>query len=94
MTVYQRSAGAYIAEREQPEPGSDRESELDRLAEDEKSDWSRVEDEPADSGEGGPKRPAKNASKEDWVAWAVSQGAERDEADKSTKDDLVKAYGG
>lgn len=38
--------------------------------------------------------PAKSASKADWVDYAVAQGADRDEADASTKDDLIATYGG
>jgi hypothetical protein len=37
--------------------------------------------------------PAQSAKKADWVDYAVSQGADRDEADASTKDDLVQQYG-
>lgn len=44
-----------------------------------------------DGGSDGP--PAKSASKADWVAFAVSQGADEDEADASTKDDLIEKYG-
>lgn len=39
-------------------------------------------------------RPAKNDSKAAWVDYAVSQGADRDEAEASTKDDLIAAHGG
>lgn len=37
--------------------------------------------------------PAKSASKADWVDYAVSQGADREEAESSTRDDLAKTYG-
>lgn len=46
----------------------------------------------ADKDTDGP--PAKSANKADWVEYAVSQGADRDEAEKATKDDLVAQYGG
>lgn len=36
-------------------------------------------------------RPAKSASKADWVEHAVAQGADREAADAATKDDLVNA---
>lgn len=90
MALYQRGAGGHVAEREQPEPGSDREKELEALAKDGASDWHRVE--PAAPAE--PKRPGKTDNKAAWVDWAVAEGAERIEAEKATKDDLIKAYGG
>lgn len=40
-----------------------------------------------------PSRPAKSGVKGEWVEWAVSQGADRAEAEKATKDDLIAAYG-
>lgn len=38
-------------------------------------------------------RPAKSGSRADWVRWAVSQGADAEEADGMTKADLVEHYG-
>lgn len=38
-------------------------------------------------------KPNRNASKEEWVDYAVSQGQDRAEADKATKEDLVKRHG-
>lgn len=38
-------------------------------------------------------RPAKSAAKGAWVDWAVAQGADRAEAEKATKDDLIAAFG-
>jgi hypothetical protein len=38
--------------------------------------------------------PAKSANKAEWVDYAVSQGADPSEAESSTKDELVAAYGG
>lgn len=38
--------------------------------------------------------PAKSASKAEWVAHAVAQGMDPDLAEKATKADLVKVYGG
>lgn len=40
------------------------------------------------------KAPAKSANKDEWVAFAVSQGADQAEAESSTKDDLIAKYGG
>ncbi|WP_157431674.1 hypothetical protein [Actinomadura hibisca] len=45
MATYVRGVGGHVAERERPEPGSDRAGELERLVADPGSDW-RVEDEP------------------------------------------------
>jgi hypothetical protein len=40
---------------------------------------------------GGP--PAKTALKEEWVAWAVSKGADEAEANALNKPDLIDLYG-
>jgi hypothetical protein len=40
-----------------------------------------------------PSSPARSASKADWVAFAVSSGADQDEAETSTKDELIAAWG-
>lgn len=37
--------------------------------------------------------PAKSAHKDEWVAYAVSLGADADEAEQATKDDLIAEYG-
>lgn len=37
--------------------------------------------------------PKKSGSKSDWVEYAVSKGADRAEAEASTRDDLAAAYG-
>ncbi len=37
--------------------------------------------------------PAKSAPKDAWVSFAVSQGAAQGDAEASTKDDLIAAYG-
>lgn len=55
-----------------------------------------VEEAAAPSGSDSPDgdgAPAKSASKADWVAFAVSKGADEAEADAQTKDDLIAAYG-
>lgn len=38
-------------------------------------------------------RPAQAANKDAWVDFAVSQGADRDEAEAKTKAELIAAYG-
>jgi hypothetical protein len=38
--------------------------------------------------------PAKTAPKADWVTFAVSKGADADEAEALTKQELVELYGG
>lgn len=51
-------------------------------------------DEPAEQTTGdGLKRPPVNASKDEWVGYAVSQGASVDDADAMTKADLIEKYG-
>lgn len=37
--------------------------------------------------------PAKTASKAEWVDYAVAKGVSRDEAEKSSKDELVSKHG-
>jgi hypothetical protein len=61
MAVYERGNGAYIAEREQPAPGSDREKQLEALADDAGSDWHRAEEPEPESKPAARKRaPAKS----------------------------------
>lgn len=38
--------------------------------------------------------PAKSAPKAEWVGWAVAQGADPEDAEGSTKGDLIELYGG
>lgn len=40
------------------------------------------------------KVPAKVATKDEWVAYAVSQGVPQDEAESSTKDQLIERFKG
>lgn len=47
----------------------------------------------SDKGPGELEEPKKSGSKPDWVEYAVSKGADRDEAEASTRDDLAAAYG-
>lgn len=39
-------------------------------------------------------QPVKTAPKAEWVGWAVSQGADPEDAEGMTKADLVELYGG
>lgn len=39
-------------------------------------------------------RPTKSANKPEWVAYAISQGADPEEAGNTNKDDLIDTYGG
>lgn len=48
---------------------------------------------PADDPDGPGGIPAKSASKQDWIDYAVSQGATADEANAATKDQLIEQYG-
>ncbi|MFB7029669.1 MULTISPECIES: hypothetical protein [unclassified Streptomyces] len=96
MTIYQRSSGGHVAERLHPVPGSAEAVELEQLAADPSSGWRAVADEsPAPAAPEDPaERPAKSAVKAAWVDYAVAQGADPDEAEAATKDDLIEAYGG
>lgn len=38
-------------------------------------------------------RPARSATKSEWVDWAVKAGASREEAESMTKTDLIEVYG-
>jgi hypothetical protein len=46
-----------------------------------------------DKSPAGLEEPKKSGSKPDWVEYAVSKGADRDEAEASNRDDLAAAYG-
>lgn len=89
MAEYVRASGGHVAERVRPEPGSDHEAELDRLAEDPATNWRRV-DEPDSEPE--PEAPARNASADDWRAYAVAHGMPPDEAGEYSRDKLVRLY--
>lgn len=96
MALYEQRVGDHVATRVQPEPGSDLETHLAALADAGTDNWVRVTEPEPDGGEGGdePKRPAKADNKAAWVDWAVTCGADRAEAEASTKDELITAYGG
>ncbi|MFJ3867905.1 hypothetical protein [Streptomyces nigra] len=38
--------------------------------------------------------PARSAHKADWIAYAVTQGADQDDAEQLTKEQLIEQYGG
>lgn len=100
MTTYVRGSGPHTAERVRPEPGSAEAERFAALAADPGSGW-RLDLDPMDppgdgggegeSGSGVVQRPARSASKADWLAYANAQ----DPADHSglTKDQLIEQYG-
>lgn len=90
--TYVRSSGPHVAERERPAPGSRRDRELAALAEDPASNWRLEADPNAVEVPEPPKRPAKSASKADWVAYAVGQGVSEADANAATRDELAAAY--
>lgn len=74
--------------------------DLQRVNED-GSEWAGGPDDAGEPDTGGgdpggsgdiPEAPKKSASKADWVEFAVSQGADADEAAAMTRDDLVAAF--
>lgn len=89
MAIYQRGSGDHVAERVQPEPGSEEERRLEELVARGEAGWHRPDDEP-------PavvlERPAKSASKADWLAYAVVQGADEAEAEGKTRDELAALF--
>jgi hypothetical protein len=93
MAIYQRGSGDHVAERVQPEPGSEEEQRLVELVAKGEGGWHRLDDEPPAAPE--PvvlERPAKSASKADWVAYAVAQGLDEEAAEKATRDELAAKY--
>ncbi|MGW0933321.1 hypothetical protein [Streptomyces sp. NPDC002644] len=67
----------------------DRTSDTDPEASDTTSDTGAgTTDEPETT-----KVPARSASKAEWVAYAVASGADQDDAEKLTKDELITQYG-
>jgi len=90
MAVYQRGAGDHVAERVQPEPGSEEEQRLDELVAKGEGGWHRV----AEAEPKKPERPTKSAPKADWVAYAQAVDPETGGLDELTKDQLIELYGG
>lgn len=103
--TYERGSGGHVAERIRPVPGSADDEHMQVLAADPASGWRRIPDPdevPAEDPDGGdpkdpadgppPDRPAKSASKADWVTYAVAQGVDPAEADAATRDALVERF--
>lgn len=93
MATYVRGAGGHVAERVRPVPGSEQEKQLEALADDPASGWRRAEKPKAPEPKAPDGPPAKSALKPAWVAWAVVQGMDPEEAERASKDDLIAAYG-
>ena len=91
MAIYERSSGGYVSERVRPVAGSEEAERYAALAEDPASGWRCSEPDPAPEPSG---PPAKSAAKADWVAYAVSQGVEQDEAEGLKRDELVALFDG
>lgn len=53
-----------------------------------------AEESPQTTEDGPATAPARSASKADWVAYAVSKGAEQAAAEQLTKEQLTEQYGG
>ncbi|MEH0650668.1 hypothetical protein QA995_14805 [Streptomyces scabiei] len=94
MAIYQRGAGAHVAERVQPEPGSAEEERLDELVAKGEGGWHRVEDASATPAASAVERPARSANKGDWVAYAQAVDPDTGGLDELTKDQLIELYGG
>ena len=90
MAVYQRGAGDHVAERVQPEPGSDEEQRLDDLVARGEGGWHRVAEEAPSAAD----RPAKSAPKAAWLAYAQAVDPDTGGLDELTKDQLIELYGG
>lgn len=84
MAIFERPAGAGVAERVRPAPGSDEEKHLERLAADRTDGWRKV------PGDEQATRPAQSAPKADWVAYAITRGISREEAEAMTKAELIE----
>lgn len=92
MAIFQRGAGDHIAERVQPEPGSEEEQRLEGLVTRGEGGWYMVDEPKAAPEPEVLERPAKSASKADWKAYAVQEGMDEEEADKATRDELAAKY--
>lgn len=91
MAVYQRGAGDHVAERVQPEPGSDEEQRLEDLAARGEGGWHRVAEAETPSAA---ERPAKSAPKAAWLAYAQAVDPETDGLEELTKEQLIELYSG
>lgn len=96
MPIYVRGAGAHVAERIAPEPGSEDEARLEQLAADPASGWRRLDDVVGAETRGPApttpeaKQPPQSANKDAWVDWAASHGMDRDAAEDLTKAQLIE----
>lgn len=52
-----------------------------------------IESDEGTSGPGDITPPARSASKAEWVAYALRQGADQDAAEQLTRDQLIEQYG-
>lgn len=95
MAIFERGAGAFVAERVMVADGSKAEAAYERLVED-GGNWRRVDADPAaEEEESTPDgMPKKSAKQEAWVEWAVKQGAVLDEVSGLKRDELIVKYGG
>jgi hypothetical protein len=88
-SAYYRGEGGTIWEMDLPLPEVMQEKAvkgyLKRVNEDGTAYVEAVEEEP--------QRPAKTASKAEWVGWAVHNGMTPDDADALTKNDLIEKFG-
>jgi hypothetical protein len=87
VAVYERGSGGHVAERVRPAPGSADDERYAALAADPASGWHVAAPDPVRLA-----RPAKSASKTDWVAYAVQEGMDAGDADKATRDELAARY--
>ncbi|QNJ57617.1 hypothetical protein SEA_KEANU_11 [Streptomyces phage Keanu] len=76
----------HTAVRERPANGDDASTKHGVTQGQETADETRGEPNPAN-------RPARSATKEAWVDWAVECGADRSDAKNMTKQDLIEVYG-
>lgn len=92
MAIFERGAGAFVAERVMVADGSDEQDRYEQLVKD-GGNWRRVD--AADDEENTPDgMPKKSAKQEAWVEWAVKQGAVLDEVKDLKRDELIVKYGG
>jgi hypothetical protein len=54
----------------------------------------RDEESPQNTEDGSATAPARSASKADWLAYALTRGAEQAAAEQLTKEQLIEQYGG
>lgn len=57
-------------------------------------DWQSVDEQQQEQPAAASEPPAPNARKDDWMAYAISQGMPSYEAHAATKDELIERHGG